>query len=198
MNHTTGYKVHYQYSIDAGGSLDITTSVSPRGYQPRWLPKIGLQMTLPGEYRYIGWFGRGPYENYPDRKTGAAVGYYGSSVEEEYVPYIIPQDYGNKCDVRFLEIMDEEGTGMRIAGTELFNMSVQKYATDHLDRATHRFQLKEEDRVTLNLDHRVSGVGCTAISVLNPYRVKPEETTFSFRITPMVHPEIPRWTHSNK
>jgi beta-galactosidase len=185
-NRETGFKVHYHYTVSASGRIRITTKVSPRGYLTKWIPKIGLQMELPDRFGHMEWFGRGPFETYPDRKTGARVGRYSTTAEEDYVPYIIPQDYGNKSDVYWFRVTDGSGTGLHVTGDETFNASLQKYTTDHLDRAHYPFQLNEEDVVTLNLDHLVSGVGCTANSVFNPYRVMPVETSFTFCISPVM------------
>ncbi len=184
-NHATGFKVRHHYVIFPDGEIRLSTNASPRGNQPRWLPRIGLQMELPESFQQMEWYGRGPFETYPDRKTGAKVGRYRTTVEEDYVPYIIPQDYGNKTDVYWFSLTDESGTGLHISGEETFNASVQKYTTDHLDRAHYPFQLMDEDVVTLNLDHMVSGVGGTANSVLNPYRVFPGNTSFTFYIRPI-------------
>ncbi|RLD70962.1 MAG: glycoside hydrolase family 2 [Bacteroidetes bacterium] len=185
MNYTTGFKVHYHYVISGSGEMEISTRVSPRGYMTKWIPKLGLQMELSNEMQQMEWLGRGPFENYPDRKTGARTGRYSTTVEEDYVPYIIPQDYGNRTDTHWCKVTDHTGRGLLITSDDLFNFSVQKYSTENLDRAHYTFQLKEEPGVTLNLDHRVTGVGGTALSVLNPYRVLPGEYEFSFTIKPV-------------
>ena len=185
MNSTTGFKVHYYYTIKGDGEIEIITNVSPRGNMTRWIPKVGLQMELPKQFQHMEWFGRGPFETYPDRKTGAKVGKYSTTVEADFVPYIIPQDYGNKTDVYWFSLTDESGTGLYINGDATFNASAQKYSTENLDRAHYPFQLKEEKVVTLNLDHQVSGVGGTANSVLNPYQVHPGEYEFTFILRPV-------------
>jgi len=184
-NYTSGFKVFYDFTIGGDGEMEIATKVSSRGNMTKWIPKVGLQMQLPREFQKMEWFGRGPYENYPDRKTGAKTGIYKTNVDDDYVPYIIPQDYGNRCDVRWFRLSNEKGSGLSISSKELFHFSVQKYSTDKLDRAHYPFQLKEEEVITLNLDHQVSGVGGTANSVLNPYRVSPGEFEFAFRINPL-------------
>jgi beta-galactosidase len=183
-NYTTGFKVFYNYSIGSDGVMEIKVRASARGNMTKWIPKVGLQMQLPREFQEMEWFGRGPFENYPDRKTGAKFGIYSSTVNEDYVPYIIPQDYGNRCDVRWFRLGNGEGSGLFVTSGELFHVSAQKYSTDKLDRAHYPFQLKEEEVLTLNLDHLVSGVGGTANSVLNPYRVAPGEHEFSFILKP--------------
>lgn len=190
MNYTTGFKVFYDYTIRGDGELEIATRVSAQGNMTKWIPKVGLQMELPREFQDMEWFGRGPYENYPDRKSGAKMGIYQTSVDEDYVPYIIPQDYGNRCDVRWFKLSNKEGSGLHVISDELFNISAQKYTTENLDRAHYTFLLKEEESVTLNLDHQVSGVGGTANSVLNPYRVAPGEFDFTFTIKPLIQDRL--------
>ncbi len=184
-NYTTGFKLHYHYTVSGNGEVKLSTRVLSQGLMTHWLPKIGLQLELPGMYRHIEWFGRGPFETYPDRKTGAKIGRYKTTVEEDFVPYIIPQDYGNKTDVHWVSLTDDSGNGLYVRGDDTFNTSAQKYTTDNMARAYYPFQLKEEDVVTLNLDHKVSGVGGTAITLLNSYRVLPGDYSFTFYIRPI-------------
>jgi hypothetical protein len=89
-----------------------------------------------------------------------------------------------------MSLTGEEGIGLFVCGEERFNFSVQKYDPDNLDRSYYTFQLKDSDAVTLNLDHQVGGVGCTAISVMNKYRVLPKPYEFSFTIKPFSAGEI--------
>ena len=184
-NHfATGFDVSYTYRINGNGRINITVSSVPHGQMTHWLPKMGLQMQLPQHFQEMQWHGRGPFETYPDRKTGARMGMYQSTVKEAYVPYIIPQDYGNRTDVHWMSLTSTEGIGLFVTGEELFNFSVQQYDPDNLDRSYYTFQLQDSDAITLNLDHRVTGVGCTAISVMNKYRVLPEPDCFSFAMQP--------------
>lgn len=183
-NFTSGFFIGYRYTIQGDGTVRLDTRVSPRGKMTHWLPKIGLQLQLPASFRNLEWYGRGPFETYPDRKTGAKVGVYQSTVEEEYVPYLIPQDYGNKTDVYWLAVTDDSGAGLYISGDQPFNSSAHVFNTDHLTRAHYAFQLQKDKVVTLNLDHRVSGVGDTSASILNPYRVLPVEAAFTFFLRP--------------
>ncbi|PID91303.1 MAG: glycoside hydrolase family 2 [Bacteroidetes bacterium] len=178
----TGFKTTMSYAIAGNGELEIRTHVIPSGELTTWLPKMGLQWQLPEEFGQIDWFGRGPYENYPDRKSGAKVGVYHSSVKEDEQAYLIPQDYGNRCDVRWLRLSNAEGRGIEVRSDRPFCFSAHPYRTETLDRAQYRFQLEHEDLVNLSLDYMVSGVGGTANSVLNPYRVQPHEADFSFCI----------------
>jgi beta-galactosidase len=183
-NYSTGFEVNYNYLIQGNGEINIRVSSTPHGHMTQWLPKIGMQMQIPQSFGEMQWHGRGPFETYPDRKTGARIGIYTSTVEDAYVPYIIPQDHGNRTDVHWMSLTSREGIGLLVNGEKLFNFSVQKYDPDNLDRSYYAFQLQDSDAITLNLDHRVSGVGCTAISVMNKYRVMPGPYEFSFTLKP--------------
>lgn len=183
-NAATGFLNEFHYSIDKEGGISLKTKSTPNGEFTLWLPKVGLQLQLPATFQDMKWYGRGPYETYPDRKTGAKFGSYQTTVKEDYVPYIIPQDYGNKTDVYWTSISDNKGFGLLIKGDQTFNTSAQMYDTDNMTRAYYRNQLKDVDYVTLNLDHKINGVGGTAITVLNKYRVLPQEYEFTFFIKP--------------
>ncbi|WP_117881557.1 beta-galactosidase small subunit-related protein [Aureibaculum luteum] len=180
----TGFYNIFKYSISKDGEITLKTKSSPAGEFTHWIPKMGLQLQLPDTFQNVKWYGRGPYETYPDRKTGAKFGQYETTVNDDYVPYIIPQDYGNKTDVYWTSISDNNGSGLLIKGDQTFNTSAQVYDTDNMTRAYYQRQLKEVDYVTLNLDHKMSGVGGTAISILNKYRVLPKEYEFTFYIKP--------------
>ena len=182
----TGFQNEFNYNITKDGEITLKTKSSPAGEFTHWIPKIGLQLQLPNTFQNIKWYGRGPYETYPDRKTGAKFGSYETTVNDDYVPYIIPQDYGNKTDVYWTSISDGNGNGLLIKGDQTFNTSAQMYDTDNLTRAYYRRQLKAVDYITLNLDYKMSGVGGTAISILNKYRVLPKEYEFTFYIKPFV------------
>ena len=151
---------------------------------PEWLPRVGVQLVLNQSFNQLKWYGRGPFETYPDRKTGAKTGEYSSSVAEQYVPYLIPQENSNKTDVRWASLQDVNGAGVKIFSSELFNFSALNVQSDNLSRALYPFQLQPFDGVTLNIDYALSGVGCTAISVLNKYRVMPSEYQFQLVLEP--------------
>jgi beta-galactosidase len=139
---------------------------------------------LPKQFGNIEWYGRGPFENYPDRKTGAKVGHYFSDADEMYVPYIFPQEYGNRSDVRWLKVQNAEGKGLMISGDELLNFSLHKFTTDNLDRAVYTYQLQESTNTVLNVDYEVTGVGGTAIRQLQRYRVTPHAGKYKLKIKP--------------
>jgi len=172
------------YKISGDGSIQIKQTVSPNGYFPEYLPKTGLRFHIPKSFTTMEWFGRGPFETYPDRKTGAKIGQYIRTVKEDYVPYIMPQDYGNHSDVYWLKVMDNDKRGFYFTSGNLFNFSVHPYSTDNLSRAIHSYQLKEADYNTINIDFEVSGVGGGAIRTLQQYRVLPAMKKYDLTIKP--------------
>ncbi len=188
----TGFDLAYTYRVLASGDILLEHTIIPQGAQPDWLPKVGLQMVLNKEFHNLMWSGRGPFETYPDRRTGARIGVFQSTVEEQYVPYLVPQDYGNKSDVRWVSLTNAQGVGLFAAGEEALNASAQHIGTDNLSRAWYPFQLVPQEGITLNLDHRMSGVGGTAVSVLPAYRTYPQPYTYTVRLRPYRAGETPQ------
>ncbi len=187
----TGFDLTYVYRVLASGDILLDHTITSSGRQPDWLPKVGLQLVLNEQFENLTWNGRGPFETYPDRKTGARIGFFESTVEEQYVPYLVPQDYGNKSDVRWVSLANADGVGLLAVGAEPLNVSAQHFGTDNLSRAWYPFQLVPQHGITLNLDHRVSGVGGTAVSVLTAYRTYPQAYTYSVRLRPYRSGETP-------
>lgn len=181
----TSFESRYKLEFFPDGSIDMFVTLIPNDRMTEWLPKVGIQLEIPAEYKNLEWYGRGPYETYPDRKTGAKVGIWNSTAEKEFQPYIIPQDYGNHTDTRWIKLSDSEGEGLIIEGNDVFHFSLHQYSTDNLTRAKYPFQLKQYPNLILNLDHKVSGVGGNAIGLMNQYKVYPEKYKWGFRIKPV-------------
>ena len=177
---------HYVYCINGNGEMTIDHSIVPDGEMPSWLPRIGLDWILDASLENVQWYGRGPQENYPDRKTGYKTGVYKSTVKDMYEPYLIPQDYGLRTDNRWVRMTDKEGTGLEFSGDKLFNFSAQPYSTENLTKALYTYQLHPFDGITFNFDYATSGVGCTALSVFSAYRVRAERYNFRTTIKPII------------
>lgn len=174
-----------EYTIDGTGTLSIKNSVVPNGQMPSWLPRIGQQWIFDKSLDRVRWFGRGPQENYPDRKSGYRVGVYESTVEEMYEPYLIPQDYGLRTDNRMVRITDAEGLGLEFTGDKLFNFNIHPYSDENLTRALYTYQLHQSDGMTFNFDYATSGLGCTAAGVFPEYQVMPGRYDFTVTVKPV-------------
>jgi len=181
----SGFENKYIYTIKPSGEMTIQHSVIPNGTMPAWLPRIGVECILDKSMDKVNWYGRGPQENYPDRKTGYKVGVYSLTVDEMYEPYLIPQDYGLRTDNYWVKITDEQGIGLQFSGNELFNFNAYPYSTENLTKALYTYQLQKQDGITFNFDYRTSGVGCTARSTFNQYRTLPMQYDFKTTIIPV-------------
>ena len=179
-----GFDNLFVYHVDGAGHVELEHTFTPWGQLPAWLPRAGIQLILPKSFENITWYGRGPFENYPDRNTGAKINIYNTNVKNEYVPYLIPQDHGLKTDTRWVKFTDEHGNGLKFSGDQLFNYSAQMYDTDNLTRSLYPFQLKPFDGITFNYDYATSGVGCTSFWVYNKYRAKTQVYQARVRIEP--------------
>lgn len=169
-----GFEEEYKYRINGDGHMQIHHIVDPQGAMPKFLPRMGLTMTLAKDMQQVNWYGRGPQENYPDRKTGYRVGIYNTTVEDMYEPYLIPQDHGLRCDNRWVKLQDGQGHGLQFHMNELFNFNAYNFSTENLTRSVYQYQLEKQDGVTLNLDYQTTGLGCTARYVLPAYLTMPQ------------------------
>jgi beta-galactosidase len=184
-NPAAGFQNRYTYTIDATGEMTIQHTVIPYGDMPAWIPRLGMSWILDKSLDQVAWYGRGPQENYPDRKSGYKIGKYASTVVDMVEPYLIPQDYGLRTDNRWVKLVNREGIGLQFSADELFNFNAWPYSTENLTKALYTYQLLPFDGITFNFDHATSGVGCTARSVFNQYRVFPKRYDYTMIVKPV-------------
>lgn len=172
------------YTILSDGTIDLKTTFQPQGILPE-LPRLGIAFCLSSDYNTFIWQGRGPQDNYPDRKTSAAVGLWKRSVADQYVHYPRPQDSGNKEEVRLLMLTDRHGKGIRVDAVEdVFSASALHYTAQDLYKETHDCNLKPRPEVILSLDAAVLGLGNSSCGpgVLKKYAIDKKEHTLHIRI----------------
>jgi beta-galactosidase len=167
------------------------------------IPRMGMQLQLPEEFTNMKWLGRGPHENYVDRKTSAYVGLYESTVSDQYTPYIRPQENGYKTDTRWLTLTNDNETGIMISGDPLFCFSalnnihddfespgkLSQYRKDAKIANTHTTDVKPRDFVNLNVDLGQMGVGGDNSwgALIHPeYRLLNKKYEYSFRLRPVI------------
>ena len=159
------------YTIYGNGVIKIDNTLNTTEYKGD-IPRIGMRLQLPKTYEYLSYFGRGPWENYQDRKASAFVDLYNSKVANQYVPYIRPQDNGYKTDTRWISLSDESNSGLLFVsenikglGFSALHMENEDFdATDGIDyktsnRSKHTIDIKEKNLVQLNIDLGQRGVG---------------------------------------
>ena len=148
-----------------------------------------MKLAMPGSFDQLAWYGRGPHESYIDRKSSAFVGRYSGSVMEQFVPYIRPQENGNKTDVRWAEIHDASGIGLRFTGDPLIEFNAHHYLEkDFDDRVTHLPDVPFRNITEVVVSHRQMGVGGDNSWGALPhdeYRLLDKEYSFGFRLIPL-------------
>lgn len=173
------------YTVFSDGTIDLKTTFLPQGVLPE-LPRLGIAFCLSSSYNTFTWYGRGPQDNYLDRKTSAATGLWKGTVDEQYVHYPRPQDSGNKEDVHYLTLTDKQDKGIRIDAVEnVFSTSALHYTAQDLYKETHDCNLKPRSEVILSLDAAVLGLGNSSCGpgVLKKYAIEKKEHTLHIRIT---------------
>ena len=163
---SAGYTHRTTWSFRADGSVDVANEAVPHGEFPHAVPRLGLSLVLDKDLECVEYYGRGPRENYVDRRTGSFLGLWKSTVAEEFEEYVRPQDCGGKADVRYVELKDGSGRGVRFAASEPMFVQALHYTWEDLDFARHRAGQKRfraplvaRPEVYLNLDVRQVGLG---------------------------------------
>lgn len=181
-----GMHVTIAWTLRADGALSVAISGTPLGEYRDIVPKLGMDLGLAPELRRVSYHGRGPGENYSDSTAATYVGRFETTVEEMETPYVVPQDYGNRRDVRWAALTDTAGQGLLVeADGPLLNVSAWPYSCAALDQTTHRADLvPDADAVTLNIDHRLLGLGSNSwgAEVLDTHRVRWESFEYAFRL----------------
>ena len=173
------------YTISSDGVIDLKTTFLPQGVLPE-LPRLGLAFCLAPAYNTFTWYGRGPQDNYPDRKTSAATGLWKGTVAEQYIHYPRPQDSGNKEEVQFLTLTDKRNKGIRVDAVEdVFSASALHYTAQDLHKETHDCNLKPRPEIILSMDAAVLGLGNSSCGpgVLKKYAIEKKEHTLHIRIS---------------
>ncbi len=188
--------IDIRYTVDANATVNTEIKFALlRKYKKKRktpnLPRLGLQFTAPRTLNQIIWYGRGPHENYWDRKTSAAIGLYDAKITEWITPYVRPQENANRCDVRWFQLTDTTGSGLSFRATphQPLSISVWPYSMHDLAHATHNNQLPERDFITINLDHLQMGVGgdnSWGLPVNDSYLISPYKTyQWQFSLSPI-------------
>jgi beta-galactosidase len=175
------------YRIHGNGEVGVDNAVTINPALP-FLPRIGMELRIPGDYEHLTWYGRGPHEAYVDRKRAALVGLYRSTVTEQFTPYVYPSESGGKEDVRWLALTDETGNGLLVAATVPLHFDALHYTIQDLAAAGHPYALTPVEDVILHLDAQHMGVGGDdgwAAPVHSEFLIQPGHYHFGFRLCPV-------------
>ena len=188
---STSFTTQMQFKVLANGNILISSAIDP-AQKKAILPKIGYTLEMPKDFENMTWFGRGPWESYPDRKESEFIKVYNSTVSEQWVDYILPQEMCNKEDVRWITLSDNSGTGILFVAPETMAASALHYRpedfiTGESTRVQHPYQVKLRENTVVNLDahQRPLGNASCGGEPLDKYELRAENTIFNFMIIPI-------------
>ncbi len=183
-----------QFTVLNDGSIKVDNFFHAIKGKHNLMMRIGTDLELPAALSNIEWLGRGPGENYWDRKTASFIGRYRQTLSEQYFPYARPQESGNKTEVRWVNLTDQKGRGLQVAFTDsLLSFSALPYSLDDLDPAPEKHQyhsgeLVPRNRVYMHLDLLqlgVQGMDSWGALPLEQYRIPFRDHRFSYWIRPL-------------
>ncbi|MBS1233862.1 MAG: beta-galactosidase, partial [Bacteroidetes bacterium] len=160
--------VHAIYTMDyvfrGSGEVYITNTFTPATDTLSEIPRMGMQLQITEDFDKVTWFGRGPWENYEDRKYAAHVGLYSSTVDGLNYAYIRPQESGYRTDVRWLALQNDKGVGFLVTGNPLFCFNANHFSRDDFENGfekeqKHSKDIKKHPWTSLNIDYKQMGVG---------------------------------------
>lgn len=184
------FKVDMSYTIYGSGDVILECNVTPKSDLPP-LPRVGIEFHLEKSIHKVQWYGRGPFECYPDRKAAAHVGTYEQNVGDLHVPYTVPGECGGRADVRWVTYQNKDGYGMYAAmygSSPPMQMTASYFSTAELDRATHNEELVEGEDIEVHLDHKHMGLGgddSWTPCVHDKYLLPAVPYSFSMRLCPL-------------
>ena len=181
------------YTIYKDGSIEIQSAIGANRSKVI-LPRIGYSMVLPSELNQYDYYGRGPVNNYNDRKTSQFIGWYHSPVAEQGIMLPKPQAQGNREEVRWCAVTNSQQQGVVFISDSTMSASALPWSQQELTLAAHPYQLPKSSGTHLHLDAKVTGLGgasCGQGGPLTPDQVRSTPTTFGFIIRPAVKSELP-------
>ncbi len=180
--------VNVQYLVRDDGSIKVDYQLNTKPGLPN-IPKVGMQMGIERSYDNIDWYGKGPGENYIDKNYGFDVGIYSMPVNDFMEHYAVPQENGNRTDVRWMFLSDKKQQGLLIVADSLLSMSASPYTDENVQNAKHTNKLKDAGFINLNIDLIQMGVGgndswSDVAAPLEQYQVKAQPYHYIFYLMP--------------
>jgi beta-galactosidase len=181
-----GFEVTHDAVYTVTGNGEITVSNKVDSNNPKLVVgRMGVRLILNKQLDQISFFGRGPMENYSDRKRAFDIGLYSSSIQEQMTPYEKPMDCGNHEDVRWAEISQKGGTGIKVTSDKDFmQITALPYTDEELEKPEYKIDLPQSSATVLCVSHKTLGVGSNGCGPrpLEQYQVFAEPTSFSYTI----------------
>ena len=172
----------HRYTLHADGSLTADNEVRFGDAAMTDLPRVGVRIDLVPGFENLSYFGRGPLENYSDRRSSSLLGIYESTVAGEYVPYVMPQEHGHHTDTRWIELSSTNGKIVKISGLPTFEFNASHYSAEALFAAKHTIDLVPSPETILYIDaaHRGLGTASCGPDTRAEYRLSSNEYRFGY------------------
>lgn len=178
------------YTIKPDGVIKVDYKLKASTALPN-IPKVGMQMGIKNNYNQISWFGKGLFENYSDRNHGFTINKYTLPIDEFTEPYVLPQENGNRTDVRWMAFSTtNKNQGLLVVSqNQPLSMSAWRYTEENIDEAKHTFDLHESGFLTVNIDLVQMGVGgndswSSVSAPLDQYQIPSKDYDYGFYIIP--------------
>jgi len=179
------------YDVYGDGNIVVTFTLVPGSTQLPEIPEVGMLCQVPSEFNNVSWYGRGPYENYWDRKTGSNVGVYKTTVDSMFVSYIKPQETGERTDIRWVSLTNNSGKGLMAVSMPEMEFNALQYTPWELDSKAHPFELVKNNFTVLRLNYHQMGLGGQNSWGAKPrpeFTLYPNQAyTYRFRILPVLN-----------
>ena len=190
-NSSNTFDVSLDFIVCADGTLMVNSFIRPQN-SGAILPKLGFKLEMPKKMEQLMWFGRGPWDNYRDRKEACLPGIYQSTVTNQYEEYILPQEHGTKQEVRWMSVTNNEGQGLLFVAPDQMAASAVHFRpednyTNKDTRKKHTYEFVSCDNTVVNLDAATRGLGNNSCGpdVMDKYELKAANTAFRFFIIPL-------------
>ena len=174
------------YTVCPSGKIQVDTELRPSGDIVSF-PRIGYTMTVKEGRENFSWYGYGPLDSYNDRHSGARLGIFSGSVDEQFTHHTYPQENGNKYRCLWASLSDDNGIGLIAEGKPYIETSVMHYSLENLSQAENENQLEYTDNVTWNIDYKTYPIGNRSCGPppLKEYVLFAKPVSFSFCIYPI-------------
>jgi len=181
--------VRIVYLVNGDGVIKVNYNLIVKDSLPN-IPRVGMQCGIRREFENINWFGRGPLENYIDRRYGFDAGIYSQSLEDFMEPYVYPQENANRTDVRWMFLADKQNDGLLVVADSLLSMSAWPYTEAQIVEAKHTNALIDAGFITLNIDLIQMGVGgndtwSDVSQPLEKYQIPAKDYEYCFYLVPL-------------
>ncbi|TXK33911.1 DUF4981 domain-containing protein [Pontibacter qinzhouensis] len=182
-------KAQVVYTLAGDGVVKVDYSLTPDAGLPN-IPKVGMQVGIARDYDQISWYGRGPVENYVDKRYGFDAAIYSQPIQQFMEPYVLPQENGNRTDVRWMYLANSKNEGLMVVADSLLSMSAWPYTEANINAAKHTYDLLDAGFITLNIDLVQMGVGgndswSDVAQPLEQYQIPAKPYRYSFYLQPV-------------